>query len=255
MGAVVTFFLSPAIWYGFTVASTTWHDFLLSIPGVVFGYMTSGGLFYWVMDRILTEPRTRARIFGVAHNIGAVLFGGTAPFLASLFVDEWGPDFGPIAVGCWSSAMAFISLSAYLWNRHRLRSEFERFHSEIMKSNSPRVSAVNVHEFNGLDLDINGHINLSGPSSRGMSIHGNGSNEDTITESTEFIVQPLPPPMPPAVTMRSKHLQIPVGTVSHVEQISEVQVSYFDQLTEEIASTQSPIHRQSVHSPDYALKV
>merc|ERR1712083_1056828 len=228
MGAVVTFFLSPAIWYGFTVASTTWHDFLLSIPGVVFGYMTSGGLFYWFMDRILTEPRTRARIFGVAYNIGAVLFGGTAPFLGTLFVNVWGPTFGSVAIGAWSSTMALISLVCILCNWHRLRSEFERFHSEIMKSNSPRISpsSIDIHGLNGFDgVHQNGLHGL--PT---LHLAQNGSTEETITENTEFIMPPLPPPIPPMVTMRSKHLQLPERMVSHEEQISEVQHSYFDQM-------------------------
>ena len=211
---------------------------MLSVPGVVFGYMTAGGLYYWFMDRVVTEPRTRQRIFGVSYNIGALLFGGTAPFLGTMFVDLWGSLFGSIAIGGWSSTMALISLICYLWNRHRLRSEFEHFHSEIMKSNSPRVSAVDmgIHGINGLDF--------------------NGSNED-ITENTEFIIPPLPPIQPPMVTMRSKHHipmeigtnhltipAIPDGMVSHEEQISTVEHNYFDQMKAELNT-----------SPDYALKV
>lgn len=64
---------------------------------------------------LLFDPKTRVRIFGVAYNIGAVLFAGTAPLLGDAFIDIGGIQIGSILIGGWTSLLALTSLIWYYY--------------------------------------------------------------------------------------------------------------------------------------------
>eukprot|EP01083_Nonionella_stella_P099807 280747_1 len=117
--SVLTMLISPVMWYMLSETSSAWQDFLLSLVMVLIPNITNGAVYFWYIDTLLTDPRTRTRIFGVAFNIGAVLFAGTAPVLGTFFIEMGGITRGAILIGIWVSITAFISLSAYLYEHFK----------------------------------------------------------------------------------------------------------------------------------------
>ena len=128
--AVLTFLMSPIVWYLFTITTEPWQDFLLSLSFAIIPNITCGAVYFWYIDVLLTDPRTRTRIFGVAYNIGAVLFAGTAPFLGTFFIETNGRKIGSVLTGCWVSLTALFSLTGYLFGQYGLPKNYVRFDVE-----------------------------------------------------------------------------------------------------------------------------
>ena len=118
--SILTFISMPWIWYGFTLTTEYWQDFILLVLANIIPTITCGACYFWYIDTLLTDPRVRTRIFGVAYNIGAVLFGGTAPFLGTFFISTTGISIGSILTGCWVSLLSLTSFIAYNYGEYRL---------------------------------------------------------------------------------------------------------------------------------------
>ena len=97
------------------MTSEEWQDALLTTTMMVFINVTNGVVFFWYIDALLVDPKTRTRIFGVAYNIGAVFFSGTGPLLGSEFIKEFGTTAGSVLIGMWLSLLALNSLIWYCY--------------------------------------------------------------------------------------------------------------------------------------------
>ena len=109
---VLTLLICPFVWYAFTVTTKPFQDFLLALSLTIIPNILSGACYFWYIDALLLDPRTRVRIFGVAYNIGALLFAGTAPFLGATFIKLHGQTMGSILIGSWVSLVALLNLIA-----------------------------------------------------------------------------------------------------------------------------------------------
>ena len=142
----MTFLISPFVWYGFTITVQPYHDFLLALILCIIPNITCGACYFWYIDALLLDPRTRTRIFGVGYNIGAVLFAGTAPFLGAFFIKTNGITMGSILIGSWVSLVALMSLCAYIYGYYAIPQFYSNKRTEISLANQEEQQELTAND-------------------------------------------------------------------------------------------------------------
>ena len=65
ISAIGTIISSPIIWYLLTITTTSAQDFVLQILAIAIPAITGGGIFFWMIDTQLKDPKVRTTIFGM----------------------------------------------------------------------------------------------------------------------------------------------------------------------------------------------
>ena len=102
--------LSPFLFYGLAMSTSSYINWFLQFLLVLSCIPLWGCIFYWYINKLLIDPRTRVTIYGVGYNLGAAFFGGTASLIATSFVEETGAINGMILSGIWMSVMAILCI-------------------------------------------------------------------------------------------------------------------------------------------------
>ena len=107
----VTALLSPFLFYGLAMSTSSYMNWFLQFVSVMTCVPLWGCIFYWYINKLLPDPRTRVTIYGVGYNLGAAFFGGTASLIGTSFVEATGPINGIILSGIWMSVMAVVCMA------------------------------------------------------------------------------------------------------------------------------------------------
>lgn len=138
--------MSPLVWYGFAITVRPYQDFLLGLSLMIIPNFTCGACYFWYVDELLLDPRTRTRIFGVAYNIGAIMFAGTAPFLGAGFIELHGSTVGSVLIGCWVSLAAFFSLMAYIYGHYAIPKFYQNKRIEMSLGNEEEKQELTAND-------------------------------------------------------------------------------------------------------------
>lgn len=94
--------MAPFVFYGFAVSTSSILNWALQFVLVVaLCPMLGGTSYFWYIDSLLSDPRTRVTVYGVGYNLGAALFGGTATLIGTAMVTAMGPTDGMVWAGVW----------------------------------------------------------------------------------------------------------------------------------------------------------
>jgi len=107
--------LSPFLFYGLAMSTSSYMNWFLQFVLVLCCVPLWGCIFYWYINKLLPDPRTRVTIYGVGYNLGAAFFGGTASLIATTFVEETGAINGMILSGIWMSVMAVLCVGTVFY--------------------------------------------------------------------------------------------------------------------------------------------
>ena len=144
----IVIFASPFLFYGLSISSSSSMNWFLQFLLVLSCVPIWGCIFYWYINKLLPDPRTRVTIYGVGYNLGAAVFGGTATLIGSAFVSSMGATNGMIWSGIWMSIMAVMCIGtcAYIYM-------FEK-EIETVNKDTPKHGkyAMNKFELNKSDI-------------------------------------------------------------------------------------------------------
>ena len=107
---VITF-VSPFLFYALALSESSIMNWFLQFVLVSACVPLWGCIYFWYISELLTDPRTRVTIYGVAYNLGAAVFGGTASLIGTSFVASMGPTNGMVLCGIWMSINAVVCIS------------------------------------------------------------------------------------------------------------------------------------------------
>eukprot|EP00483_Globobulimina_turgida_P004984 UN04994 len=110
VSAIIVTFVSPFLFYGLSISESSMMNWFLQFLLILSCVPIWGCIFFWYINTLLPDPRTRVTIYGVGYNLGAALFGGTASLIGTAFVSSMGSINGMIWSGVWMSIMAVLCI-------------------------------------------------------------------------------------------------------------------------------------------------
>eukprot|EP00485_Elphidium_margaritaceum_P000968 CAMPEP_0202693952 /NCGR_PEP_ID=MMETSP1385-20130828/7942_1 /ASSEMBLY_ACC=CAM_ASM_000861 /TAXON_ID=933848 /ORGANISM="Elphidium margaritaceum" /LENGTH=527 /DNA_ID=CAMNT_0049349715 /DNA_START=51 /DNA_END=1634 /DNA_ORIENTATION=+ len=117
--AIMITFSAPFLFYGLAISRSPILDWFLQFLLVMSCVPMWGCIFFWYINVLLPDPRTRVTMYGVGYNLGASVFGGTASLIGASLVQVEGPVRGMVFTGIWMSALAIVSICCIWYIDHR----------------------------------------------------------------------------------------------------------------------------------------
>merc|ERR1712228_463824 len=111
LSSIAVIFSAPFLFYGLSISNSSTMNWFLQFLLVMACVPMWGCIYFWYINTLLPDPRTRVTVYGVAYNLGAAVFGGTASLIGTFFVASMGPINGMIMCGLWMSINAVICAS------------------------------------------------------------------------------------------------------------------------------------------------
>merc|ERR1712228_159052 len=110
LSSIAVIFSAPFLFYGLSISNSSTMNWFLQFLLVMACVPMWGCIYFWYINTLLPDPRTRVSVYGVGYNLGAAVFGGTASLIGTSLVSSMGPINGMIWSVIWMSVMATMAL-------------------------------------------------------------------------------------------------------------------------------------------------